>query len=100
MKRLNADGLIEEIGFDGNKMHVRKTNPDISALLERNKMMAELAPSMHGEAATRYVGSVDAETAATWARECGSAIGTAEFAAYLKKKLQDGDFAKFRVKGY
>ena len=100
MKRVNEDGLIEEIGFDGDRMTVRRTNPDISSLLDRNKAMAEIAPSKFGEAATRYVGSVDAETAQMWAVECGSAIGTAEYAAYLKKKLQDGDFAKFRVKGY
>lgn len=101
MKRVDPEtGLIEQVYEDDRGLHVRRTDTGVQALLDRNKMMADLAPSMHGQAATRYVGSVDGLTAENWSRECGAAIGTPEFAAYAKRKLLDGDNAKFRVKGF
>ena len=93
-------GLIEDVYEDAEGLHVRKINPDISSLFERNKAMADIAPSMSGHAATRYVGSIDALTAENWAKECGSAIGTPEFMAYCKRKLLDSDNSKFLVKGF
>lgn len=47
--------------------------------------------------AGRYVGSVPMVLAAEWAKECGAAIGTKEFLAYAKRKLQDGENAKLLV---
>lgn len=101
MKRVDPEtGLIEQVYEDERGLHVHRTDTGVQSLLDRNKMMAELAPSMKGPAATRYVGSVDGLTAENWSRECGAAVGTPEFAAYAKKKLLDGDNAKFRVKGF
>ena len=101
MKRVDpVTGLIEEVYEDELGLHVRKTDNNVQALLDRNKAMAELAPSKHGHAARRYVGSIDGLTAENWARECGSAVGTQEFMEYAKKKLMDGDNAKFLVKGF
>lgn len=101
MRHLDPEtGLIEEFYEDEAGLHVRKTNPDISSLFDRNKAMADIAPSMAGEAATRYVGSVDAVTAERWSRECGASIGTAEFMAYCKRQLLDSDNSKFLVRGF
>jgi len=101
MKRFDPEtGVLTELEVDGDTMRVRHTNPNLQTLLDRNKAMADIAPSKQGHAATRYVGSVDALTAAKWAGECGSAVGTPEFTAYLKRKLMDGDNAKFLVKGF
>jgi hypothetical protein len=55
---------------------------------------------MHGDAKFRLAGRIDAVTAEQWSRECGAAIGTQEFALYCKRKLMDGEFAYFRVKGF
>lgn len=101
MKRVDPEtGLIERVYEDERGLHVQRTDTGVQSLLDRNKMMSELAPSKLGHAATRYVGSVDGLTAENWARECGAAVGTAEFAAYAKKKMMDGDNAKFLVKGF
>lgn len=82
--------------IDG-KVHVRRTQ-DVQALIEQNKHEAEAAPSMFGQARVRKLGSIPFVVAETWSRECGAAIGTKEFALYCKRKLMDGDFAKFRIK--
>lgn len=44
-----------------------------------------------------YLGSIDGITAAQWAKECGAAIGTREFAAYAKKKLMSPDWQRYRA---
>jgi len=49
------------------------------------------------KAGTRYLGSVDPILATVWARECGAAVGTKEFAAYAKKKLLSGNYTKLRA---
>lgn len=86
--------MVEEDG----KLHIQRSQ-DVSALIAQNKFEAEIMPSMHGDAAVRKVGSIPLTLAETWARECGAAIGTKEFAQYCKKKLMDGEFAAFRIKG-
>jgi hypothetical protein len=45
---------------------------------------------------SRYVGSIDPVTAEVFARECGAAIGTREFAIYAKKRL-NSDFSKYKA---
>ena len=44
-----------------------------------------------------YLGSIDAITASNWAKECGAAIGTKEFAAHSKKQLMSGNFNHFKA---
>jgi len=95
---MNEDGIIETVHrHEGNIVFRRSQN--IDDLIRRNKFEAENAPSMHGHAAVRKVGSVPLVVAEEWARECGAAVGTREFAEHVKKKLMDGDFSAFRVKG-
>lgn len=86
--------MIEQ---DGNLIINR--SQDVASLIERNKIEAEIMPSMYGEAAWRKVGSIPLTLAEAWSKECGANVGTKEFALYAKKKLMDGDFAAFRIKG-
>lgn len=96
--RLTDQGVMERMIEQDGKLHIQR-NQNIQRLIDRNKFEAEVAPSMHGDAAIRKVGSIPLVVAETWSRECGAAIGTKEFALYCKKKLMDGDNAAFRIKG-
>lgn len=89
--------IREDFDLIDGKIHIRRTQ-DVQSLIDLNKYEAEAAPSMFGQARVRKVGSIPFVVAETWSRECGAAIGTKEFALYCKRKLMDGDFAKFRIK--
>lgn len=92
------DQIKERMIEQDGKLHIQRSQ-DVSRLIQMNKHEAETAPSMHGDAAIRKVGSIPFVIAEEWSRECGAGIGTKEFAQYCKKKLMDGDFAAFRIKG-
>mgnify|MGYP000900055755 CR=1 FL=1 len=96
--KVNEYGVMERMYEQDGKLIVNRQQ-DVEALIEQNKIEAEIAPSMHGDAAVRKVGSIPFVVAEEWSRECGAGIGTKEFALYCKKKLMDGDFAAFRIKG-
>jgi hypothetical protein len=91
-------GIAERMIEDDGKLIVSRRQ-DVQAIIEQNKREAEVMPSMYGEAAYRKVGSIPFVVAEEWSAECGAAIGSKEFALYCKKKLMDGDFAAFRIKG-
>lgn len=95
---LNQYGVMERMVEDEGKLIVDRRQ-DIDALIDQNKAEADVAPSMFGQAAVRKIGSIPFVVAEQWSRECGAAIGSKEFALYCKRKLMDGDFAKFRIKG-
>ena len=48
----------------------------------------------------RLAGSIPFVVAEMWAKECGAKIGSQEFLAYVKKKLQSGEFSKLVANGY
>lgn len=87
--------MIEQDG----KLIVSRSQ-SVESLLDDNKALADIAPSMHGDAAFRLVGRIPLVVAEQWAAECGEAVGTQGFAAHVRKKLADGDFARLRVKGF
>lgn len=92
-------GIVEKsVEADGKLTFTRSQN--VQSLIDRNRAEAEILPSMHGQAAVRKVGSIPLVVAEGWARECGCAVGTAGFADHVKRKLADGDFAAFRIKGF
>jgi len=95
---INQHGVMERMIEEDGKLVVDRRQ-DIDALIDQNKAEADAAPSMFGHAAVRKVGSIPLVVAEQWSRECGEAIGTKAFAEYCKRKLMDGDFAKFRIKG-
>ena len=96
--RLTEQGVMERMVEHEGKLHVQRQQRGLEGLIAQNRFEAEHAPSMHGDAAIRKIGSIPLVVAETWSRECGAAIGTHEFAEYCKKKLMDGDFAAFRIK--
>lgn len=88
----------EAYDIQDGRLIIRRSQ-DVQALIDQNKAEAEFMPSMHGDAKFRKVGSIPFVVAEQWSKECGAGIGTKEFALYCKKKLMDGDFAAFRIKG-
>jgi len=71
---------------------------DAEPVMDMVKASSEIQTPRRDSGGMLHLGSVDPLTAANWAKECGAAIGTKEFAAYAKKKLMSGDFAHFQVK--
>lgn len=88
--------ISETTKFQDGKLLIQKTQ-DVSADIDRAKQLAETHRS-GGD--LRLAGTVPMVVCQQWSQECGAGIGTAEFAAYVKRKLMDGEFAKFRVKGF
>jgi hypothetical protein len=91
--------VVERMVEEDGKLVISRRQ-DVRALLDDNHELSTTAPSMHGDAAFRLAGRIPLVVAEQWSRECGEAIGTQGFAAYVKRKLADGDFARLRVKGF
>jgi hypothetical protein len=95
---INENGVMERMLEQDGKLIVDRRQA-VQGLIDQNKIEAAEAPSMFGQMAVRKVGSIPLVVAEQWSRECGAAIGSKEFALYCKRKLMDGDFAAFRIKG-
>lgn len=52
-----------------------------------------------GAVGARLFGSLDPITASIFSKECGAGIGTKEFAVYVKKKLNDNEYKRFKFGG-
>lgn len=71
---------------------------DAQPIIDGVREQSELITRTHRNASgALYLGSIDPYTAQNWAKECGRAVGTKEFAKYAKKKLMDPDFKHFRA---
>jgi len=90
---------VAERMFQDDGRLIIKRSQDVQLIMDNNRREASELPSMYGQAAHRKVGSIPFVVAEEWSRECGAAIGSIEFAEYCKRKLMDGDFAAFRIKG-
>jgi hypothetical protein len=95
---LRQEKRTETVGFDSDGRLIIKKTLDAEPIIQAVSMSSEIETPSRNNRGMLHLGSIDRLTAANWARECGAAIGTKEFAAYAKKKLQSGDFAKFAVK--
>lgn len=73
-----------------------RADPVFEEVKRTGDLQADTPRSMRGRLGT-YLGSIDPITAAQWSKECGSAIGTKEFALYAKRKLMSGDWSHFRA---
>lgn len=88
--------IRETTRFEDGKLLTLRTQ-DVSADIERAKRLAD-AHQWGGD--FRLAGTIPMVVAEAWVTECGHPIGSHEFTEYVKRKLMDGDFAKFRVKGF
>lgn len=90
----------EAVTFDAdNTMHIKRTN-DAEPVLQAMRDYADvLDKHKTGAAGAKLIGSLDPVTASIFAKECGAAIGTKEFAAYAVQKMNDSDYKRFRVGG-
>lgn len=88
----------ESYSLDSNGNLVVKKSLDAQPIVDAVQMSSDIQAPVRNDRGMLHLGSIDQLTANNWAKECGAAVGTKEFAAYAKKKLQSGEYAKFRVK--
>jgi len=87
----------EDVVIDGTDIVVTRQH-DVEPLLQGIKERSEItSKNYRGPVGSQWIGSIDTITGAIWAKECGAAIGTKEFAEYAKKKLMDPNYQKFRA---
>lgn len=80
------------------KFHFVKSQ-DVTGILQAAHEMKDMVRKDTGPVQGRYLGTVPVLVAQQWAKDCGAAIGTKEWAAYAKKQLKDGTWSKLRVHG-
>ncbi|TWI32732.1 hypothetical protein [Paracoccus sulfuroxidans] len=83
--------IRETFHHDGDNTTIQRAQ-DVSADIKHAAMIRD---NLRPGSEMRHVGNIPFVVAEQWARECGASIGTAEFAEYVKRKLMDGEFAKF-----
>ncbi len=81
---------------DGKSFHIVKRQ-NVQAVLDAAKDAAETLRPNTGPVGSKYLGTVPVLIAQQWAKECGAAIGSREWAQYAKTKLKDGTWARLRV---
>lgn len=91
--------LTERLHHDGDAVRIKKTI-DVEPIFDGVRGMSELVNAKRNKQGWLYLGSIDILTAQNWAKECGYAVGTKGFSNYAKKKLQSGDFNKFKAEKY
>jgi len=89
----------ESAFFDSDGvLHIQKTI-DIEPVMDAMKSYGDFIDRhTQRKEAQRIVGSLDPFTALAWAKECGAAVGTKEFAQFAMKRIKsDSDYRRFRV---
>ena len=91
--------LSRKLIFDGNKMHT-ETVTDVEPVMNRAAMLRNTSANMFEKVMEAWhVGSVPLALYHQWLREAG--VSPEDHAAadeVLNRKLQSGEFAKFRVR--
>lgn len=77
-----------------SQFHIHKVQ-DCDGIIDAVKAARDTIGYRNGDS-WRYEGSVPVLVAQQWAKECGAAIGTAEFMAYARRKIMSGDYARLR----
>lgn len=86
----------QRVSHDGQRLHFN-TTMQVDPIFDGVKHMNTLMNPERDKTGRLYLGSIDPITAEVWSRECGFKIGTKGWAAYAKKKLMTGDYAKLRA---
>lgn len=94
----SSSPITEKLYLDSNgtNFHIVKRQ-NVQQILEAAKDAAEILRPNTGPAGGKYLGTVPVLVAQQWAKECGAAIGSREWAQYAKTKLKDGTWARLRV---
>ncbi len=90
--------MKEKVRFDDGVTSFQVTQ-DVSGLLEYLKEYRDNAPSMHGQAAYRYVGSIPRVLYDDIVRRLPADASEQEINAACIKFLRDADHAAFVVRG-
>lgn len=96
--RLPSSPIVEKLYLNpnGTDFHFIKTQ-DVQGILDAAKDASEVLKPNTGPAGGKYLGTVPVLIAQQWAKECGAAVGSREWATYAKTKLRDGTWARLRV---
>jgi hypothetical protein len=98
--RAPTGGITERWHVDPDTgLVVREQAEDVEMVLKHNQHLKDTLPSHHGQAAWRHCASIPQTLAAQFARECGHAPGSREFAEYAKKQIIT-KYPKLLVKGW
>jgi hypothetical protein len=82
---------------EDDKLIIRRSQ-DVQRILDFNK--ERNIDGHNRKSDMRLAGSIPFLVCEIWQRECGARIGTQEFLAYSKKKLQSGEFSKLIANGF
>lgn len=95
---LPVQPIVERLFLDsdGKSFHFVKRQ-NVQDILAAAKDAAETLRPNTGPAGGKYLGTVPVLIAQQWAKECGAAVGSREWAQYAKTKLKDGTWARLRV---
>jgi hypothetical protein len=90
--------IVEKLFLDsdGKSVHFVKRQ-DVQAVIDAAKDARETLRPNTGPVGGKYLGTVPVLIAQQWAKECGAAVGSREWATYAKGKLKDGTWARLRV---
>jgi len=98
-QRVSSMTPVEYIKHDADgSIHIVKQH-NVEPIIQAMHDYKDVVGSHQAKNGAKLVGSIDTITAAVWANESGTRIGTREFAIYAKKKLNDRDFHRFRAGG-
>lgn len=86
--------LNERVAGDDEGLVIRKTF-DATDTLNWNRQARDAGQQSFGE--SKLIGRVPGPLVAMWMKEAGVEWGTPEAEEVLKRKMLDGEFAKFRV---
>lgn len=94
--RSNSDRVTERVeDFNGGfRIH---TEQDCDDTLAAVHAAGDLIPRHTKVGGARYAGSVPVVQALIWAKECGAAVGTREWAEYANRKMNGGGFEKLKA---
>ena len=85
----------QKIVVEDEKLRIVRSQ-NLDHFFKENQHLREDAKPFSND--MKLVGRIPFVICEEWSRECGANIGSKEFAAYVQKKLINGDFQKFRIK--
>ncbi len=88
---VSPEGVTEKWYSDAGGNIRRVTTQNTQSVMDGVKAVADQGARGKNQ---YYLGSIPLTVASQWAKTCGAAVGTREFADYAKKQLLSGDYSK------
>ena len=91
--------IKDNYGFEDGKLFITRSQ-DVSQILKDNHNLRDTLGSGTKGDNWKLAGRIPLVVAEQWSRDCGENIGTQAYAVYVKKQLQDSNYAYLKVQGY